>query len=105
MPLDTLYRHQQALDPSALTIIAGAVHGVAAAVADCHAAALDPETDAAVILLARHLGRMAEAMAGSDDALRRACAERIAVMRGQPFGRGRARLETPVGHHRSRIAA
>ncbi len=105
MPIDTLYRHQQALDPSALTIIAGAAHAVSAAIADCHAAGRIPDTDAAVILLARHLGRIADAVPSSDEALRRRCVETITTFRGEPFMPLSARLAAAPVPDLPRIAA
>lgn len=83
MPYDVALRHQQALDPSALTIIVAGVHAVVAAIDDCRNADRDPDTDPAIILLARHLGRIAETLPIGDDVLRRMCAERIAIIGGQ----------------------
>lgn len=54
MTFDLAFRHQQALDPSALTTIASTLHAITKAVDDCRNAGIDPEKDAAVILLARH---------------------------------------------------
>lgn len=105
MPVDTLYRHQQALDPSALTIVTGAIHAVAAALDDCRAAGKDPDTDAAIILLARHLGRIAERLPIRDDVLRRRCVETIAVIGNQPFGLPRTRRRTAVRPDEHPLAA
>jgi len=105
MPIDTLYRHQQALDPSALTIITGAAHAVSAAIADCYAAGKEPNADAAVILLARHLGRIAAALPSGDTVLRRRCAEDIAVIRGGQFATAGARRLAPASPNLARIAA
>ncbi|MET3436041.1 hypothetical protein [Sphingomonas sp. 1185] len=81
MPLDTLYRHQQALDPSALRIVTAGAHALAAAIEDCRAAGHDPENDPAVILLARHLGRIACAVSTDDATLKHHCAHEIARIR------------------------
>lgn len=105
MPTDTIYRHQQALDPSALTIIAGAAHAVSAAIADCHAVGRNPDADAAVILLARQLGRIADAVPSSDEALRRRCVETITTLRGERFVPPNARLASAPMPDLPRIAA
>lgn len=105
MRLDTLYRHQQALDPSALTIIAGAAHAVSAAIADCHAAGLNPDIDAAVILLARHLGRIAAVVPLGDEALRRCCVDAIATIRGDRFVPPNARVSELPAPDALQIAA
>ncbi|MDJ0276296.1 hypothetical protein QLH51_05725 [Sphingomonas sp. 2R-10] len=105
MPLDTLYRHQQALDSSALTIIIASVHAVAAAIDDCRQADRDPDADAAVILLARHLGRIAEAIPAADGELRQRCIERIAAIRGNRVRRAREGAEVSVALETTRIAA
>ncbi len=105
MRLDTLYRHQQALDPSALTIIDGAAHAISAAIADCHVAGRNPDSDAAVILLARQLGRIADAVPSSDEALRRRCVEAITTLRGERFVPLNARLASAPMPDLPRIAA
>lgn len=105
MPLDTLYRHSQALDPSALTIVIAGVHAVGAAIDDCRKADRDPEADAAVILLARHLGRLAEAVQASDGELRRRCAEQIAAIRGRPFRLAHEGAGLSISRETTRIAA
>ena len=83
MPYDVAFRHQQALDPSALSTITAGVHAQTRAIEDCRNAGVDYESDAAVILLARHLttvtqNRPAEAI------LRRRCTERIAELQRFP---------------------
>ncbi len=105
MPLDTLYRHSQALDPSALTIVIAGVHAVAAAIDDCRKADRDPEADAAVILLARHLGRIAEAVPVSDGELRRRCAVQIAAIRGRPCRLKHDEAGLSASRETTRIAA
>lgn len=83
MHYDVAMRHQQALDPSALTTIAAALHAIDAAITDCRNAGKDSETDPAVILLARHLGGVC-ARAADDTILRRTCIDQIAKIRRHP---------------------
>lgn len=83
MHYDVAMRHQQALDPSALTTIAAALHAIDAAITDCRNAGKDSETDPAVILLARHLGTVC-ARAADDTILRRTCIDQIAKIRRHP---------------------
>jgi len=83
MHYDVAMRHQQALDPSALTTIAATLHAIDAAITDCRNAGKDSETDPAVVLLARHLGAVC-ARASDDVALRRACLDQIAEIRRHP---------------------
>lgn len=83
MNYDVAMRHQQALDPSALTTIAAALHAIGAAITDCRNAGKDAETDAAVILLVRHLASVTERRPDSI-VLRRACMDQIAEIRRHP---------------------
>lgn len=83
MHYDVAMRHQQALDPSALTTMAATLHAIGAAITDCRNAGKDPEIDAAVILLARHLGTVCERRP-DDMALRRNCLDQIAEIRRHP---------------------
>lgn len=83
MHYDVAMRHQQALDPSALTTISATLHAIDTAVTDCRNAGKDSETDPAVILLARHLGSVC-ARAADDAALRRICIDQIAEIRRHP---------------------
>ena len=83
MNYDVAMRHQQALDPSALTTIGAALHAVHAAITDCRNAGKDTESDAAVILLVRHLATVTERRPDSM-ALRRTCMDQIAEIRRQP---------------------
>lgn len=80
MTYDLAFRHQQALDPSALTTVGAALHAVQAAITDCRNAGKDFERDAAVILLTRHLG-MVSASVGDDATLRRRCMTAISELR------------------------
>jgi len=83
MHYDVAMRHQQALDPSALTTIAATLHAIDAAIIDCRNAGKDSETDPAVVLLARHLGTVC-ASAAADTVLRRTCLDQIAEIRRHP---------------------
>lgn len=83
MSYDVAMRHQQALEPSALTTIKTALHAIDAAITDCRNAGKDAESDAAVILLVRHLGSIADQRPNSA-ALRRTCIDQIAEIRRHP---------------------
>ncbi len=84
MSYDVAFRFQAALDPSALTTIAGALHGVTAAIDDCRKAGKSADCDPAVLLLVRHLGSLAANTGDGDSALRHACLEAIGEMRRKP---------------------
>ncbi len=83
MHYDVAFRHQQALDPSALTTIATTLHAVQAAITDCRNAGKDLEDDPAVVLLVRHLGAVTGSRPG-DIQLRHACMDQIAEIRRHP---------------------
>ena len=83
MHYDIAMRHQQALDTSGITTIAAALHLVEAAITDCRNAGKDPETDPAVVLLARHLGVVCERQP-ADMVLRKKCMDEIAEIRRHP---------------------
>ncbi|MDF0491502.1 hypothetical protein PX554_25625 [Sphingomonas sp. H39-1-10] len=83
MHYDVAFRHQQALDPSALTTIATTLHAVEAAITDCRNAGKDLEDDPAVVLLVRHLGAVTLSRPG-DMHLRHACMDQIAEIRRHP---------------------
>lgn len=84
MSYDVAFRFQQALDPSALTTIPGALHGIGAAIDDCRRAGKAVDSDPAVLLLVRHLGNLAANVGDGDTALRQACMEAIGDMRRKP---------------------
>lgn len=84
MPYDVAFRHNQALQPAALTTIGTTLHALEAAIADCRKVGKDAETDPAVILLARHLGTVAVAGELSTMQLRRQCVDAISDIRRQP---------------------
>jgi hypothetical protein len=84
MSYDVAFRFQQALDPSALTTIPGALHGITAAIDDCRRAGKPTDSDPAVLLLVRHLGSLAADAGDSDSALRIACLGEISDMRRKP---------------------
>ena len=83
MTYDVAFRHQQALDPSALTTIATTLHAIGAAITDCRNAGKDAESDPAVVLLARHLGTVCQAHPADPELRRRSMAE-IASLRRFP---------------------
>lgn len=83
MPYDVPFRHQQALDPSALTTITTGLHALSRAIEDCRTAGINLEADAAVILLARHLGTLTNSMP-DDTILRRRATESIAELQRFP---------------------
>lgn len=84
MAYDIAHRFQQAVDPSGLTTLPACLHALTAAIKDCRNAGKSDEADPAVILLARHVGIIAGMMGGETSALRRACMDQIADLRGKP---------------------
>ena len=84
MNYDIAFRYQQALDPSALTSIPGALHGISAAIEDCRRAGKAVDTDPAVLLLVRHLASLGAGGNSSDAALRTACMDEISELRRKP---------------------
>lgn len=84
MSYDLAFRHQQALDPSALRTLPNALYALNAAIEDCRNAGRPQDSDPAVILLARHLGAIASESGDSDLQLRRACMDAIADIRRKP---------------------
>ena len=76
MNFDTAHRHQQALDPSALTTIRTTLHAIEQGIIDCRNAGVDPDTDPAVVLLARHLAVVSSNHA-SEAVLQAACRRRL----------------------------
>ncbi len=84
MNYDVAFRHNQALDPSALGTIGNALHALVAAIDDCRAAGTNAETDPAVVLLARHLGTIATDDRPPAIQLRRQCMNAIAEIKRNP---------------------
>ena len=89
MNYDLDYRYRRALHPDGLRTIATANQAVTDAMADCRRAGQPCETDPAVLLLARHLGRIAsgfdpELMHEADLDLRSRCMNRIAELKTKP---------------------
>ena len=76
MNFDIAHRYQQALDPSALTTIRTTLHAIEQGIIDCRNAGVDPDTDPAVVLLARHLGVVSSNHA-ADAVLQAACRRRL----------------------------
>ena len=83
MTYDVAFRHQQALDPSALTKITTALHAIQAAITDCRNSGKAVETDSAVILLTLHLAAVSADRA-DDAVLRQHCMTEIAELRRFP---------------------
>ena len=80
---DLAFRFERALQPDGLRIVQTCTRAVNEAMADARRAGHDPETDPSVLLLGRHLGRVAsggdpEQLHPDDADLRRACMDRIA---------------------------
>ncbi|CAM8634050.1 hypothetical protein [Sphingobium aquiterrae] len=84
MSYDIAFRHQQALDPSALTTLPNSLYALNAAIEDCRNAGCAHESDPAVILLARHLGAIASQIDRPNIELRRSCMDAIADLRRKP---------------------
>lgn len=84
MPYDIALRFSQALDPSALTTVETCLHALTVAIIDCRNAGKPHDSDPAVLLLARHLGSVAEADAPSVAQLRRRCLDAIADLKRHP---------------------
>jgi len=83
MIYDVPFRHQQALDPSALTTITTTLHAIEKAVQDCRNAGVNPNSDPAVVLLARHMAIVSTNRARRD-VLRHACTRRLAELKRFP---------------------
>lgn len=83
MPYDVAFRHEQALDPSALTTIGTTLHAITRAIDDCRNAGFDAERDPAVILLARHLARVTDCQS-EDGLLKRRCMNSVAELKRHP---------------------
>jgi hypothetical protein len=73
---DVPFRHQQALDPSALTTVTATLRAIGKAVEDCRNSGVSPDSDPAVALLTRHMATLSSNHAG-EDVLRAACTRRI----------------------------
>src|SRR3546814_19540713 len=100
---DTLYRHNQALSPAGLDHLPAALNALNAAVDDCQRAGNPVPSDAATLLLIRHLADVAERAAPSAAAPRRRCdAARLSVDAAPPLldlARNRAGGNYPATRH------
>jgi len=85
MTYDTHFRHAQALDPSGLDTIGACLHAIQAAAKDCRNAGVPFESDPAVVLLARHLGSVAQLTFPDGQALRSLCADALSHIRRKPL--------------------
>jgi hypothetical protein len=83
MIYDVPFRHQHALDPSALTTVVATLHAIEKAVEDCRNAGVDPNSDPAVVLLARHMATVSTNRAPRD-VLRHACRRRLTDLKRFP---------------------
>ena len=88
MTYDIDHRYRLALEPDALTTLTTTLAAIDAASVDARNAGLDPETDPAIVILARRVGRIASgtllAADHEDAALRRACQARIDTLADKP---------------------
>lgn len=80
---DVPYRHQQAVDPAALTTIAITLQAMTKALDDCRNAGVDPNTDPAMVLLARHMATVSTNRAPRS-VLRHACDKRRHSLKRYP---------------------
>ncbi|MGI9376023.1 MAG: hypothetical protein ACR2PC_08020 [Tsuneonella suprasediminis] len=85
MSYDIAFRIQQALDPSALVTVAAGLNVLVRAIDECQRIRADPESDPAVLLLARHLGNVAAENGPSQSDLRRACIEAVGAVERTPL--------------------
>lgn len=83
MIYDVPFRHQQALDPSALTTVTATLHAIQKAVEDCRNAGVSPESDPAVALLTRHMATVS-ANRADEGVLRAACTRRVEELKRFP---------------------
>lgn len=89
MNYDLDFRYRRALQPDGLATIPTATQAVVDAMQDARNAGVDPARDPAIILLARHVGRLALGYAPDethpeDTALRRQCIARIDELKSKP---------------------
>jgi hypothetical protein len=89
MTYDLAFRYQRALQPDALVTLRSASDALAEAMRDARNAGYDVERDPAVILLGRHLGRIASgldpaASYAGDKIVREKCFAKIAELRTKP---------------------
>lgn len=88
--LDLPFRFQRALQPDGLRVMQTCSVALNDALNDARRAGCDPESDPAVLLLGRHLGRVAtgvcpEAQHPEDEGLRSACRQKIAELQSAPI--------------------
>jgi hypothetical protein len=77
MIFDVATRHQLALDPSALTSISVTLVAMLRAIEDCRNAGVAPDSDPAVVLLARHMATISDNRAPRT-VLQAACRRKLA---------------------------
>jgi hypothetical protein len=83
MIYDVPFRHQQALDPSALTTVTATLHAIGKALKDCRNAGVSPDSDPAVVLLTRHMATVSSNHADAE-VLRAACHRRLQELQRFP---------------------
>lgn len=85
MNYDLAFRYRRALQPDGLATISTATQAVVDALQDARNAGIDPSRDPAILLLARHLGRLAaDATFPEDRDLRQQCLAKIDELRSKP---------------------
>ncbi len=89
MTYDLCYRYRRAMQPDGLRTVQTALRAANEAANDARLAGIDPETDPATLLLARHLGRIAagadpEKSYEEDTPLRRKCIAKIDELKSRP---------------------
>ena len=80
---DVPYRHQQAVEPAALATIVITLQAMTKALDDCRNAGVDPNTDPAMVLLARHMATVSTNRAPRS-VLRHACDKRLQSLKRYP---------------------
>lgn len=83
MLYDVPFRYQQALDPSLLPTISATLRAIDKAQKDCRNAGVDPESDPAVVLLARHMATVSTNRRPRE-VLRQACLRRLSELKRFP---------------------
>jgi hypothetical protein len=83
MIYDVPFRHQQALDPSALTTVTATLNAIGKALEDCRNAGVSPDSDPAVALLTRHMATVSSNQADAE-VLRAACHRRLEELQRFP---------------------
>lgn len=83
MIYDVPFRHHQAVEPRSLTTISTTLYAMNKALEDCRNAGVDPDSDPAMVLLARHLATVSTNRAPRS-VLRHACERRLRELQRFP---------------------